>query len=89
MSEQEFPSTTWAWRKVKMRPSAGGQERSSRAKRGFLRLYRMPRTEPVRITVEYRGGAESWWLIKARGTHEVFPGHLSLEDVLSRIYSEK
>lgn len=72
-----------------MSPSAGGHVRSSRAKRGFLRLSRSPRTLPVRLTVTYRGGAESWWLIQARGESQVFPGHAALEDVMSRVLSER
>lgn len=86
---KRFPSTRWEHKLVKVRPSAGGHRRSIRAKTGFLRLYRLPRTESVRITVIYRGGAESWWLLKARGEHQAFPGHLCLEDVMARIYSEQ
>lgn len=87
--KEPLTSTTWEWRKVKMRRSAGGQDTAASGTRGFRRLRRYPRTEQVRITVEYRGGAESWWLLKARGTQEVFPGHRALEDVLSRVYSER
>ena len=72
-----------------MRQSAGGNERSNRRNAGFLRLGRSPRHLPVRITVEYRGGSESWWLIKARGAHQVFPGYAALEDVMARVLSER
>jgi hypothetical protein len=41
------------------------------------------------MTVTYRGGAESWWLIEARGEHEVFPGHRCLDDVMARVLSER
>lgn len=87
-NEQTFPSTTWAWKRVKMRSSAGGQRDSSRVKRGFRRLGRYPRSEALRITVKYRGGAEAWWLVQARGCVEAFPGHLAFEDVMRRVYSE-
>jgi hypothetical protein len=38
--------------------------------------------------VTYRGGAESWWLIDARGSIGVFPGHAALEDVMAQIFNE-
>jgi hypothetical protein len=40
------------------------------------------------VTIEYRGGAESWWLVKARGSHGVFPGHAAIEDVMSQVMNE-
>jgi hypothetical protein len=40
------------------------------------------------LTVSYRGGSESWWLVEARGSHGVFPGHAALEDVLSQVCNE-
>lgn len=86
--EQSFPSTTWEYRYVKVnrRPQGTAQQRRSRF--GFRRLTPWPRTRKVRLTVLYRGGTESRWLIEARGTHETFPGHLCLEDVMARVLSE-
>jgi hypothetical protein len=51
-------------------------------------LRRWPRSEALTIKIQYRGGAESWWLVTARGSHGVFPGHASLEDVLHQVFSE-
>lgn len=87
--EQSFPSTTYAWRKVKIArpPEATTQRRRRRL--GFLRLTVQPRSRPVRITATYRGGAESWWWIEARGEKEALPGHWSLDDVLARVLSER
>lgn len=87
--EQQFPSTTFEWRKVRIRQRPEGQRHSTRSKSGFLRLFPQPRRREVRMTVVHRGGAESWWLVKARGEHQVFPGHVALEDVMARVLSER
>lgn len=82
------PSTTWEWRKVKMKPPPAGHG-TARAKRGrWYGLAVWPRREPLTIKVGYRGGPESWWLVTARGRSGVFPGHASLEDVMSDVMSE-
>ncbi len=47
-----------------------------------------PRHRPLTIVIKHRGGAESWWLVKARGSQGVFPGHLALEDVMSCVCNE-
>ena len=83
------PSTTWRYEKVRIRSAAGGQRDRSRAKHGFRRLFPQPRSIPVRLEVVYRGGGASWWLVKARGTHEAFPGWMALEDVMARVKSER
>lgn len=86
--EQVFPSTTadWQWRKIKRRPQG---TTTARAKRGRWRgLARWPRSQHLTLIVQYRGGAESWWLVTARGQHGVFPGHAALEDVMSQVMNE-
>jgi hypothetical protein len=86
--ERVFPSTTsdWKWAKVKRRPQG---TTTARAKRGRWRhLARWPRTQHLSIKVTYRGGAESWWLVEARGSEGVFPGHAALEDVMSQVFNE-
>jgi hypothetical protein len=86
--EQTFPSTTYAWRKVKMKPPPAGHQ-TVRAKRGrWHGLPTWPRHRQLRIEVTYRGGAESWWLVKARGRHGVFPGCLALDDVMAQVLNE-
>lgn len=87
-SEQTFGSTTFVWRRVKMKPPPAGHD-TARAKRGRWRhLRRWPRAEALTLKVQYRGGAESWWLVTARGHSGVFPGHAALEDVMSQVFSE-
>ncbi len=88
VDEQVFPSTTWAWKQVKMKPPPAGHN-GARAKRGRWRhLAQWPRTRKLQVTVTYRGGAESWWLIEARGSQGAFPGHAALEDVMSQVFNE-
>ncbi len=86
--EHTFGSTTFEWRRVKMKPPPAGHD-GARAKRGRWRhLGRWPRTQHLTMKVQYRGGAESWWLVSARGSQGVFPGHCALEDVMSQIMNE-
>lgn len=87
--EQTFPSTTYAWKKVKVSRGAAGQGTARRRRSGFLRLARADRSRPVRVTVTYRGGAESWWWVEARGEKAALPGHWSFDDVMARILSER
>lgn len=37
------------------------------------------------VTVRYRGGAEAWYEVKARGRTWRFPGHVALHDAFDRI----
>ncbi len=86
--EQTFPSTTWQWKRVKVSRRPQGTD-TARAKRGRWRhLARWPRTEKLTITVKHRGGAESWWLVEARGSQGVFPGWCALEDVMAAVFNE-
>lgn len=81
-------STTWEWRKVKMKPPPAGHGRV-RAKRGrWYGLAQWPRRRSLTLTVAYRGGPESWWLVTARGRHGVFPGSAYLEDVMASVLNE-
>lgn len=88
-TEQSFPSTTYEWKKVKVGRPAGGQGTARRSRSGWLRLARADRSRPVRITITYRGGAESWWWVECRGEKGALPGHWSLDDVMSRLLSER
>lgn len=87
-SEHAFPSTTsdWQWRKIKRRPQGTD---TARAKRGrWYGLATWPRRRSLTLTVAWRGGPESWWLVKCRGRHGVFPGHAALEDVMAAVLNE-
>jgi hypothetical protein len=83
-----FPSTTFVWKQVKMKPPPAGQD-AARAKRGrWHGLATWPRRRSVTVTIYWRGGPESWWLVKARGRHGVFPGHCAIEDVMAQVCNE-
>jgi hypothetical protein len=71
-----------------MKPPPAGHD-TARAQRGRWRRFPIwPRHRSLTLKVKHRGGAESWWLIEARGSHGVFPGHLSFEDVMSQVCNE-
>jgi len=82
------PSTTWSWeyRKIRVlrRQAPGKTARSALSGR----LPHWNRREPLTITVKYRGGAESWVELRARGRTWRAPGHLALFDVLSEIWGD-
>jgi hypothetical protein len=78
----------WRWeaRKVRQTPP---EARKGRPRRGFLGLARASRVVDHRLIVTWKGGPEAYWLVQARGTHQIFPGHVSLEDVMARVLSER
>lgn len=78
------PSTTFEWRRVKVakRPKGIGKPGVARPPLSSL----SPSSGPLTITVEYRGGSEDWWHLKARGKRWVLPGHRQLTDVLLDVY---
>lgn len=80
-SNECTPSTTWAYRKVKIsRRPPGLQQERPKGSSG-------PRRRPVdpklshSIVIEYRGGAEAWWKIRYQGEIYVAPGHMAVHDV--------
>jgi hypothetical protein len=81
-------STTWDYEPRKLSPARReGKPRVPKGRRwGSLRR-RNPR-EKLTLTISYRGGAEAWWLIEARGSSGVFPGVAALHDVMREILSE-
>jgi hypothetical protein len=87
--EHPFPSTRWEWRKVKMKPPPAGHNAAGAKRPRFSGLSVWPRTRTLRLTIRWRGGAASWWLVESRGTRQAFPGHLALEDVMTVILSEQ
>lgn len=83
-----LPSTKWGWRLVKL-TEGGAPERAQRGAAARRRL--LPTTNRrvnTIIEVAYKGGPESQWNVKCRGIHYVFPGYLTLEDVMAVIHHE-
>lgn len=81
-------STTYEWKKVKIAGSARTGQHGGRKPGRFSGLSRRNRTARLTMTISYKGGAESWWLIETRGRHAVFPGHRCLDDVMAEINRE-
>lgn len=83
--EHEFSSTTWEWRKTRIRRPPDGHT-NSRPKGGHWHgLSPRPIRESITLTVSWRGGPEAWYEIKARGRTGRVPGWLSFHDVMMRI----
>lgn len=79
------PSATWIPQPARMRGSRRGAKQDGARRASFKLLRRRNPKDPLTLRIRYRGGAEAWWLIEARGTHQAFPGHLCLHDVLSAV----
>jgi len=88
-NEQVFGSTLWETKQVKVRRSAGGHVTVRSAATGWGRLRRQDRRQKVTLTISWRGGAASWWLVEARGRHSVMPGFYELEDVMRLVLNER
>lgn len=85
-SNKRTASTTYQWRKVKIRPS-GDQPSKTSPQASSPALKPWPKDRSLSITIKHRGGAESWWEIVARGRVWRRPGHLLLDDVLAEVMS--
>lgn len=83
--ERPFPSTTFAWRRVMVGRPAGGQQANGPKGRRWFGLSRADWRKPITIKVKYRGGAQAWFEIHARGSMGRFEGATSLVDVLAEI----
>ena len=79
------PSTTskWEWRKIRV---PHGPLEAQRPEGAPSKLSRWNRRDPLTITVVYRGGAEAWIQIKARGRTIRVPGHLAVIDALEKVW---
>jgi hypothetical protein len=79
------PSTTWAWRYVRVTPPPEATTQHRRSRSRWHGLYRVPERDKVTITLKWRGGAQAWILVEARGRHGVFHGATALVDVLTEV----
>lgn len=83
-SNTRSQSTTFAWKRVKLRTPPEGQERV-RAKRGPHGLSRRNWCEPLTLTIAYNGGPEAWITVKTRGRVFKRPGWVQLVDLVADI----
>lgn len=84
-SEHVFASTTWEWKKAKIRRPAGGQQHSAPKGRRFFHLPQRDWRRPTTLTIKYRGGPEGWVEIHARGSIARYPGYVCILDILKEI----
>jgi hypothetical protein len=84
-SEQPFPSTTFAWKLVKVRRPAEGQVQPAQRSLFWRRHHRRDLRRPVEVTIHLRGGAESWVEVRSRGSLGRFPGHTAIYDILCAV----
>jgi len=85
VSERSFPSTTWAWKRVKIASPPEARVTGARKGGRWWYLPPWPRSRPLPITIKYRGGPECWYEIHGRGAEGRFPGHTALHDVMSEV----
>lgn len=78
-----FPSTTWEFRKVRVRPAPPGQGTQCVGGASPAKLRPRRAEKPLSVTVRFRGGPEASWLIEYRGVAWRFPGHVALHDALT------
>ena len=85
--EQTIPSTTWAWKRVKIsRPPEGNRERGPKGLHTWVGRSRWdPRKDRVTIRIRYRGGAECWYEVEARGATARLTGTVALHDLMVAI----
>lgn len=73
-------STTFEFKQVRIVKRPQGP--SNTAAEGRPPLNRRNARDAITLTVKYRGGAEGWWEVKARGREWRFPGVYALHDVM-------
>jgi hypothetical protein len=85
-TEQTFPSTTWEWRRVKIKRPPEAMSASSEASPPAGSLLPWPRSKPITVVLKYRGGPEGWVEVRARGRVWRRPGTFALYDTLCLVF---
>jgi hypothetical protein len=78
-------STTWVHQPDRIRRDPAPQAKRAAGSSRWSRLTRRRAEERLTITVKYRGGAECWYHVEARGSGGAFPGVMALHDVMREI----
>lgn len=81
-------STTFYSKPDRMRPAARTGQQGVAKPPSWRSLSRRNRREPLELRIRWRGGAEGWWLVEARGTRQAFPSHTALIDMMNTINNE-
>lgn len=78
-------SNTVVWKRVIVRGTPAGRAKRLPKAGRFSGLTRRNPRDRLTLTVAYKGGAEGWWVVEARGRVGAFPGGMSLVDVMAEI----
>lgn len=78
-------STTWRPTVDKLRRPRPAGAAAPQASSRWSKLTRRRPSDPLTITVRYRGGNEAWYYVQARGRSGAFPGYRSIHDVMREI----
>lgn len=84
-SNEHSPSTAWEWRRVRVTRGAAGSKAAARKGHRWRRFPRLDRSKPLQLRVVYRGGAQAWIVVTARGETNVYPGDVALLDLMSDV----
>lgn len=76
------PSTTWEWRKVKIRRPPEANEHSRPKGVRWRRFPRRDPRKPITVSLKLRGGPEAWVEVKGRGETNRYPGYVTIAEVL-------
>lgn len=81
-SNEGLGSTTWRSRpdKISRAPQATGTATPQASR--WRRFRRREPRDPITMVIRYRGGAEAWVEIRARGEVNRYPGWVPIADVL-------
>ena len=82
------PSTTFAWKRVKIKVSPPENGAGPLAVPSASLVRYRDRAQPVYLWLRHSGGAESWWLVACRGKEWRFPGHAQIEDIGAALNGE-
>lgn len=79
------PSTRWVVGTPNLRKSPARASKQIAAGARWSRFSRLRPRDRITLTIQYRGGAEAWYEIEARGSMGRFVGVTSLHDVMREI----
>lgn len=81
-SNPSSPSTTWGWRRVRIRPAPQANTTATPKGSPHTKRALRDRRKPLTVTVVYRGGPECWYELRARGLVVRRPGYICIHDAL-------
>lgn len=91
-SEQPFPSHYWKPTRVMVRRAPQAPANSGRAKRArsyWRSLPRRHKRDALTIVVRWRGGAEAWVEVTARGETNYLPGFIDVASLVLMVNNDR